>query len=509
MSTVLLPLALTILFILINGFFALAEYALIKVRPSRLQELARDGNHAAEKALFALGRINGYLAAVQLAVTMMSLLIGWIGEPTIARLIHALLPENSPLVSATITHTVSFVVAFSIITFFHISCGELIPKLVAIHHAERAVLATIYPLTAFYWFSYGPMWLVDRFAANVARLFGHHKPEDASLHSDEEIKIILDQREEAGKLSLDRLMMFENLFDFGESKVSDVMTPRAKIISLSAHADDRSANTAIIRHNHFSRYPLCGRGQSIDQTDRYVHVKDILDKCSIGEVPDLASIFKPLPTVFESMSLEACLALFQKNRWYIARAVDAAYRVTGIVTTEDLVEEIVGEIRDEFDDVPPLVLSQTIVRGTSLMHLAPDQSKFDAISKMLTSLHNVYPHFRLPDALKSVLAREKTLTTAIGLEAAIPHARIPDITRPLIVFAASKEGIDWSAPDGLPVKLLFCILTPSATPSAQVTILAALARVLSTASLKDRLIDATSEDDVWEVLVTAEEKVPD
>lgn len=509
MYDILLPILLTIFFIFVNAFFVLAEFSLIRVRGSRLEELVRQGNRAAVLVQKAQGNLNAYLAAVQLGITMASLVIGWLGEPAFEKVVESILPALNLDHSPELAHALSFIFAFSIITGLHIVFGEQSPKLFAIQNADRISMMTIYPLTVFYYATYAPMWLLDTLATGVARMLGYRGSKGETLHSDEEIRILLDEREEAGKLSLDRLMMFENLFDFGTAKVRDAMIPRSNVIILAL--DDKPAEVLrILQENRYSRFPICTtRAEGLDSVIGYLHVKDALNLIIDKKKLDLRVAAKQLKRIGEDVSLEECLGRFQEKRVHLALVVNTEGTVTGLVALEDLVEEIVGEIRDEYDDVPPLRLSKVLVPEAVRIALPEAFTRYDVIRVMLAALYAARPVFDLAAAETGVCIREKTLTTAIGSFAAIPHARCPGIATPLVGFATIPEGMEWNAPDGQAVRVVFLILTPITMPSAQVTILAGLARVLSTPTLRDRLIEAQSTADVMEAVEAAEEKLPD
>ncbi len=499
----------TLLFIAFNAYFVLAEFSLIRVRASRIEELVDSGSRSARLVQMAQESINAYLAAIQLGITMSSLAIGWLGEPAFLHLILKFAPGLHVNPESHLAHAVSAVFAFGIITAIHIVIGEQTPKLFAIHQAEKISLAIIRPLEIFRRISFAPIWVLDHVSSGIAKFFGlSEEAAGEPLHSDEEIRILLDRREEAGKLSLDSLMMFENLFDFVKSSVKEVMTPADKLVCL--FADDETGSSQLLQSRKYTRYPLCHtRAEGLAGAGRYVHAKEFFQALAMEESVNLQKISRPLARVSETMLLEDCLGLFQQKRICMALVENVQKQIVGLVSMEDLVEEIVGEIRDEFDEVPALKLSEILVGGAVKIGLKHALSKYDVIRELVGAIHFVNPVFNLDEAETAVGVREKTLSTAIGQGTAIPHARLPGLTKPLIAFASLAETMDWGAADGNPVGIVFCILTPSSMPSAQITILSNLARMLSTESLKERLIDAANEADVLEVLLAAEEKVPD
>ena len=300
------------LLIAVNAFFAMAEYALVRIRPSRVEALARAGRRLAPLIRFATEHLDGYLSAVQLAITMTSLGLGWIAEPGVATLVGKVLPLLPISLSVAVSASISFTLAFVLITCLHITFGELLPKLLAIRSPERAVTITIVPLTAMYYVAYLPMLLLHRTASLVARWLSPHRPAADEAHSEEEIRILLEQREEAGKLSLGRLVMFENLFDFGRTTVREVMTPRGSIAYLSA-ARSWEENLIVLLQRRASRYPVCR--DDLDSVVGYVHVKDLALSPGPGDPgPHLLARVRPLLRVRETLDLEECLRLFQERR---------------------------------------------------------------------------------------------------------------------------------------------------------------------------------------------------
>lgn len=500
-----LYLAIAVLLVLVNAFFAMAEYSLVRIRASRLEELVRQGRASARLIRYAVERIDGYLSAVQLGITMTSLGLGWVGEPAVGRLLQRLIPLLAPSASAALSYSLSFTLAFLLITATHILFGELVPKLTAIGNPERAAAFTIYPMTGFYFLSFLPMQLLRRAANGLLALFGMRAARGTETHSEDEIRILLEEREEEGGLSLPRLLMFENLFDFGRARAGEVMTPRGSIAYLS-RARRWKDNLAIMMQRKGSRYPVCR--DDLDSVEGYVHTKDLAFECLTGEKePDLLSLRRPILYFGEDTPLEECLRQLQYNRIGLAVVLTGGKKVAGLLSLEDLLEEIVGEIRDEFENAPRVRLATAFVpQAVDLNVEAAD--RFELLQRAMERLHAARPTFDRQDALEQVYQREKRLGSALGHETAFPHARIQGLAEPLFTFLRCPAGVDLNAPDGEPVRLGFLILTPLHEPAAQVQLLSLLARLVLNTPLRMRLLEAREPQEVAEVIGAFESTIP-
>jgi CBS domain containing-hemolysin-like protein/mannitol/fructose-specific phosphotransferase system IIA component (Ntr-type) len=500
-----LHLLIAILLVLVNGFFALAEYSLVRLRESRLEELARKGRRRTTLVQFAVDHIDGYLSSVQLGITMTSLGLGWVGEPAVARLIQRLFPLLSSRITLGVAASVSFFLAFIIITMIHLVFGELVPKFMAIRDPARFAMLTILPMTGFYYLSFPPMQLLRRAANGVLRLFGLRPAQAGELHSEDEIKILLEEREEEGELSLQRLLMFENLFDFGRTLAREVMTPRGSIAYLSC-ARRWEENLMVMMQYKRSRFLVCR--DEIDSVEGYVHIKDLAFEYMSGEKePDLMELRRPILVFQETTPLEECLSQFQTRRVSLAVVLNKRKKVLGLLSMEDILEEVVGEIRDEFERPPQVLLSRAFVPEACDLHCcAPDRSEF--LRSAVARLHKARPTFNLNDAVEHVLLREKGLSSALGHGTAFPHARIQSLPESLFTFLRCDEGLDFKAPDGRPVRLAFLILTPYYEPVAQLTLLSKLAKLVLNTPLRERLLEAESSEEVKEVITAFEDTIP-
>jgi CBS domain containing-hemolysin-like protein len=347
-----LLLAAAFFLVLLNGFFVAAEFAIVKVRSTKIKELAETGDWRATVARTVITHLDAYLSACQLGITIASLGLGWIGEPAVASLIEPAL-HAAGVTNQTLIHTVAFTIAFIIISFLHIVLGELAPKSLAIRKPESLSLWLSPPLRAFYWLMYVPIVALNGAANWILRLL-RIEPlgETGEAHSSEELRMIVGASHTHGVLNATERRLLENVIDFSEREVVEIMTPRVDMVCLLV---DKSIgeNLAIVRGEQHTRYPLADG--SADNIIGMIHIKDFITLTVDGAVERtgsvLQSIKRPVLFVPESATIDAVLRTIQATRTLMAIVVDEYGGVAGLVTLEDVLEELVGEIRDEFDDM--------------------------------------------------------------------------------------------------------------------------------------------------------------
>ncbi|WIW71235.1 hemolysin family protein [Anaerosinus gibii] len=351
-TSAILNLLLVAFLVALNGFFVAAEFAIVKVRSSRIDTLVHDGNTRAKYAKNLVEHLDAYLSVTQLGITLASLGLGWIGEPAVARLIDPI--TNSLGLSPEVSHTVSFAVAFSFITALHIVLGELTPKSLAIQKAEGVVLWVAIPMIMFYKLMYPAVWFLNHVANWILRLVGIQvSNEGEAAHTEEEIRILMEESHKQGYIDQTELTFVDNIFDFAERNVREVMIPRTDMICMYAE-DPFEENMKIALEEHLTRYPVCDPDK--DNIIGFLHIKDLLRALSTGEKDmDIRSLTRKVTAVPESMPLSNLLKLLQKHRAQIAIVVDEYGGTAGMVTVEDILEEIVGEIQDEFDEERPFI----------------------------------------------------------------------------------------------------------------------------------------------------------
>ncbi|GLB58752.1 hemolysin family protein [Cytobacillus sp. NCCP-133] len=346
---------LLLFLIALTAFFVASEFAIVKVRTSRIDQLISEGNIKAHSAKRVISNLDEYLSACQLGITITALGLGWLGEPTIERLLRPVF--DSLNLQASITHILSFVIAFAVITFLHVVIGELAPKTFAIQKAEEVTLTFSKPLILFYRIMYPFIWILNGSARIVSGLFGL-KPvsEHEIAHSEEELRIILSESLKSGEINPSEFQYVDRIFEFDNRIAKEIMVPRTEIVSLPEEYT-LSEILDVILDERYTRYPVTSGDK--DNILGFINVKEILTDCvrkqCEGDKP-LLQYIKPVIRVIETIPIHDLLLKMQKERSHMAILHDEYGGTAGLVTVEDILEEIVGEIRDEFDaDELPLI----------------------------------------------------------------------------------------------------------------------------------------------------------
>jgi magnesium and cobalt exporter, CNNM family len=325
--------------ILLNGFFVAAEYGLVTARRTKLHELDDDGDRRARRALTVVGDPPRFIAGMQLGVTATSLAIGALGEPVLAKVLD-------PMFAAI----ASFAIAFFIITFLHVVVGELMPKSIALGHSERVALAVAVPVRAFLGVLHPVVWFLQRSADLGLRLLRQESPRgEVGALSEAELRILLDRSTEEGEIEHEEREMLYKVFDFADKEVADVMVPRPQVVALSIDLPAEECLQAAMEAP-YTRYPVY-RG-SLDDVIGVLHIRDLFREANrLGgfERVELEPLLRPAHVVPETKDLAALLHEFRRTKEHMAVVVDEYGAMEGIATLEDLLEEIVGEIEDEFD----------------------------------------------------------------------------------------------------------------------------------------------------------------
>jgi CBS domain containing-hemolysin-like protein len=343
---------LGIVLVALNAFFVAAEFAVIRVRPTRIDELAEQGKPAARAVKAILSHLDTFLSATQLGVTMTGLCLGIVGEPAMHNFLAPLFNLTSIGIRSSVSNTISLVAAFALVTFFQVVFGELLPKWAVIEHTEQAAFFVAYPMNIFTSLFAPFVWVLEASARKLARLFGLH-PEKfgahETAHSEDEIMAIVEAAEKKGTIGRSEAEIVDNVFEFAHTIVREIMVPRVDILYLST---DWSIGKNIARavDSPFTRYPICEG--DVDNITGMIHIKDLL---SIAGEPDstLAQIMRPIQAVPETKQIDELLRELQKNRSHLAIVLDEYGGTAGLVTLEDILEELVGEIQDEYDRPSP------------------------------------------------------------------------------------------------------------------------------------------------------------
>ena len=350
----LLSLKILVVFLLVfgNAFFVAAEFSIVKMRSSRLDVLIAEGNRRASYAKKLADRLDVALSVTQLGITIVSLGLGWLGEPVVASLLHPAfswfgVPESA-------VETVSFAIAFFLITSLHIVGGELIPKNVAIRKVESVALTVALPLLVFQRIMYPFVWLLNHVANWAEERMGFSvvtKEEDVA-HTEEEIRVLMEESHRQGFIDKTELEFVDNVFDFADLSVREIMIPRTDMVCLDLEDSlEESIETAM--EERLTRYPICDGGK--DNIIGFLHIKDFLQTLYKKEAPDLRKLARHALVVPEAMAVSRLLQTMQQERSQLAIVVDEYGGTAGMVTIEDVIEEIVGDIQDEFDTDRPLV----------------------------------------------------------------------------------------------------------------------------------------------------------
>ncbi|MCP1311254.1 hemolysin family protein [Paenibacillus tyrfis] len=335
---------LIIVLVLLNGFFVAAEFAMVKVRNSRIDTLAQSGNVSARFAQKITGNLNAYLSACQLGITLASLGLGWVGEPAIAAFLEPILKDWLGL-NPVVIHTISFLVAFSLITALHITLGEQFPKTYAIRQSENVTLWSALPVIIFYKLMYPFIWMLNGASNWMLKRAGiEPATEHESAHTEEEIRVLVKESHKSGFIDNTELTLFDNIFEFTETNAREIMIPRTEMACLYANLPFED-NMEIAHREMRTRYPICDPDK--DNIIGFVHIKDLMK--SNGALIELRSIVRPIAKVPDSMPISRLLKLMQWKKVQIALLIDEYGGTSGMVTLEDILEEIVGEIQDEFD----------------------------------------------------------------------------------------------------------------------------------------------------------------
>ncbi len=358
--------------IALTAFFVATEFAIVKVRGSRINQLMEENKPGAKAAKSVITHLDDYLSACQLGITITALGLGWLGEPTVERILHPLF--NSLNINEPTAGILSFIIAFSVITFIHVVIGELAPKTVAIQRAEQVALAFSKPLIWFYKIMFPFIWVLNGSARLLTGLFGLKPASESELAlSEEELRIIMSESYKSGEINKSELTYVNNIFEFDNRIAKEVMVPRTEMVTLPIDITFKEVLN-IIREEKYTRYPVINGDK--DTIEGIINIKEILtvsiNHTSIEHDSSIESFVKPVIRVIETVPIHDLLLKMQKERSHMAILHDEYGGTAGLVTVEDIIEEIVGEIRDEFDtdevaDIRKLADNHYMISGKVLM----------------------------------------------------------------------------------------------------------------------------------------------
>ncbi len=342
---------LTLFLVALNGLFVAAEFAIVKVRASQVETKYLSGNRFAKNALHIINNLDAYLSATQLGITLASLGLGWVGEPIVAKMIGNLLEVLQISISDKLLHQISLVTAFSLITVLHIVFGELAPKSLAIRYPERTTMLLTMPLQGFYLVFRPFIWVLNGFANFVLKMIGVPMAQERDTHTEEEIRLLLQESKMSGNINTTEHELLENVFKFDDRQTEQIMTPRTRVVGIKSDATLQQALEIIMRED-YSRLPVYE--ESLDNIIGILHAKDVIKHLNTPEASVTSLMRKPYQ-VSERKSINTLLREMQKERIQMAVVLDDYGGTAGIVTMEDILEEIVGDIQDEYDNEMPIV----------------------------------------------------------------------------------------------------------------------------------------------------------
>ena len=364
-SVTLIEIVLIFVIIAWNAFFVSAEYAFVAVRRTRIDELVEEGSKSAKRVRRLLDDPARFISAFQVAITLSSLALGAVGEPAVSRLFEELFGNIGMLGDGAVA-VISVILAFAIISALHVVLGEIVPKTLTLSRAESVALTVVLPVTVFMWLFWPFIWVLRGLSEALIRLMGLESPSEMRLvHSEEELKLLISASHEEGVLEAEERQLLYKVFDFAETEARQVMVPRPDVVALQV---DLTPDEAIEQtlNAPYTRYPVYR--ETLDDLVGVVHIRHLFGaRLQQSDATTLEAFVRPVPIVPETKKLDELLAEFRRTNTHMAIVVDEYGSTVGIATLEDVLEEIVGEINDEFD-----------LPDRELIRLAPDRIRIEA-----------------------------------------------------------------------------------------------------------------------------------
>jgi CBS domain containing-hemolysin-like protein len=343
---------ITSLLVFFNGFFVAAEFAIVKVRASQLEVKVKEGNRFAILSKHIVSHLDGYLAATQLGITLASLGLGWIGEPVVSKIIINIMTLFGLTINPELAHDIALPIAFAIITVLHIVFGELAPKSIAIQRSEKTTMFIAYPLQFFFFLFRPVIWILNGIANFILKLIGISPIHGSDVHSSEELQYLVQQGQKSGEIDDAEYKIIKNAFDFSEQTAKQVMVPRTQVFALDLHDYNETIIDKVIEES-YSRIPCYE--DNIDNIVGVVYLKDILIAARKRDSINIRSLMRTILIVPETKSIGNLLNEFQIKHQQMAVVINEYGGTEGIITMEDILEELVGEIQDEYDNEMPFV----------------------------------------------------------------------------------------------------------------------------------------------------------
>jgi len=342
---------ITLFLVFLNGFFVAAEFAIVKVRSSQIA--LEKGTLAKDAAKSIIENLDGYLAATQLGITLASLGLGWVGEDVVSKIVLDVMSSLGFEMSEATAHSIALPIAFLVLTILHIVFGELAPKSIAIRYPTITTMRLSLPLRVFYFVFRPFIWLLNGFANLILKMFGIKPMSEIEIHSEEELKLIIAESEEGGAIEMSERELIQNVFDFDNRVARQVMVPRMKMSMMNADTTIAEALNYVLKEG-YSRYPIYE--QSKDEIIGVVHSKDIVSVYIQSNNKGLRDIMRAVQFIPETKPIDVLLRDFQRTKAQMAFVVSEFGGIIGLVTLEDILEELVGEIQDEHDQEQQIVV---------------------------------------------------------------------------------------------------------------------------------------------------------
>ncbi len=408
---------LTLLLVFLNGFFVAAEFALVKIRTSQLETDASKGNKYAKLSLNIVNNLESYLSGCQLGITIASLALGAVGEPLVEKMLLSLFHTLDLNISHGATELISWSLALGILTTFHVVFGEQAPKIMALQSAKKTTLLISYPLYVFYICFRPAIWLLNELSNKTLKIFGFHPGSHSESHSLDELKIIIDKSGESGTLVKNEHEYIKNVFDFNKITVSQIMTSRGSIKSINISSNINDIVKDVI-NDGYSRIPVYK--DSLDNIIGILYSKDLiklnLKSVNISEL-NINDSIRPAHFIHESKKISDLLKELQSKKLHMAIVVNEYGSVSGLLTIEDILEELVGEIEDEHDDEQPIVKKvgdDFIINATSRVSdvndllpikLPINDNKYDTVNGYVISILD-----KIPEVNDTIKTGDYTIT---------------------------------------------------------------------------------------------------
>lgn len=399
-----IPDLLLILFlILLNAFFVAAEFAIVKVRSSQVDLKVNQGSSRAKIVQHILKKMDAYLSATQLGITVASLILGRVGEPYMAKVLGALFIKLNITMSESALHSLAFATGIALITIFHMVLGEQVPKTLAIRHSLGTSMLTAFPLRIFYYVCAPFIWIINVLTRLTLRVFGFRfTSEHEDIHSEEELRLLLTESEEGGAIKQSEHDLIQNVFEFDDRAVRSILVPRTKISAIDIDTDPQDILDKVIEEG-YSRMPVYN--DSLDNITGIIYTKDLLKLMKHGKLdkPSVEAMIRPAHFIPQSKRVNDLLREFQALHIQMAIVTNEFGGITGLVTMEDVIEELVGEIQDEHDEEKPTVEKKsdteffvnamaTISDVNEVLPIAlPEGSHYETVSGLMNYLFGRIP----------------------------------------------------------------------------------------------------------------------